>query len=401
MNFRTPPAIFDKLSSGMARIARADDLVKKLGDGDIEFFGSSSDYLRRHIAAELSRWSKVVDEAGRMIRQPEESQTSMKLRFITATLALCTSLCAGTAQAQANNYPSRPVVIINPFPGGATDIGARIYSQKLTESLGKPFVIDYKPGAGSVIGTNFVAKAPPDGYTLLITSAAFTITPATHPDLPYDPIKDLAPISLTLKKPAMLMVHPALPVNDYEEYITYARANPDKLNFGTTGVGGSYHLVGAWLHGATNTRVTYAHYKGSSQLFADQMAGRIHVSPASIFNGLPYVKSGKLRAIVIISKERSPLLPGMKTVAEQGIPDFDYSAWEGMFTTGAVPRNIVTLLSSEFGKIAKMPDVAEKFREDGSLMVGSTSEEFRRHIAVEIERWRRIIKDNNIKAADD
>ncbi len=159
--------------------------------------------------------------------------------------------------------------------------------------------------------------------------------------------------------------------------------------------------MGAWLHGATNTRVTYAHYKGSSQLFADQMAGRIHVSPASIFNGLPYVKSGKLRAIVIISKERSPLLPGMKTVAEQGIPDFDYSAWEGMFTTGAVPRNIVTLLSSEFGKIAKMPDVAEKFREDGSLMVGSTSEEFRRHIAVEIERWRRIIKDNNIKAADD
>ncbi len=323
------------------------------------------------------------------------------LRQHLARAAFAATALLGAASACAQAYPSRPVVIINPFPGGATEIGARIYSQKLTESLGKPFVVDYKPGGGSVIATNFVAKAPADGHTLLISSASFTISAATHPDLPYDPIKDIAPISLTLIKPAMLMVHPSLPVNNFEEYIAYAKANPDKLNFGTTGAGGSYHLVGAWLHSLTNTQVTFAHYKGTSALFADQMAGRIHVSPSSIFNGLPHIKSGKLRAIIILSKERSSQLPGMKTVAEQGIPEFDYSSWEGMFTGGAVPRSIVATLSSEFGKIAKMPDVIQKFSgTDGSLVVGSTSEQFRQHVATEIGRWRKIVKDNNIKAVD-
>ena len=315
---------------------------------------------------------------------------------------LAAAAVLGATTACAQSYPSRPVIIINPFPGGATEIGARIYAQKLTESMGKPFIIDYKPGAGSVIATNFVAKAPPDGHTLLISSASFTISAVTHPDLPYDPIKDLAPISLTLTKPAMLMVHPSLPISNFEEYVAYARANPDALNFGTTGVGGSYHLVGAWLHGITRSSVTFAHYKGTSALFADQMAGRIHVSPASIFNGLPNVKSGKLRTVVILSKERSVLLPGVKTVAEQGFPDFDYSSWEGMFTGGAVPKNIIATLSSEFARIAKMPDVIQKFSgADGSLVVGSTAEQLRAHVVAEIDRWRKLVKDNNIRATGD
>ncbi len=321
--------------------------------------------------------------------------------FLWALLPLL--LCHSTVNAQADrgSYPSRPVTIINPFPGGAIDVGTRLYAQKLTESMGKPFLIDYKPGAAATIAAGFVARAPADGYTLLATSATFSISAATHKDLPYDPLRDFAPISLMLKKPAMLMVHPSLPIHDYSEYIAYARANPGALNFGTTGMGGSYHMVGAWLHGATNTQVTFAHYKGTAQLFVDNVAGRIHVSPASIFNGLPYTKSGKLRPIMIISAERSALLPGMKTVAEQGIADFDYPAWEGMLTGAAVPRAIVNRLSAEFARLARSPDIIDRFSKDGSIMVGNTPDEFRDYLKTEITRWRRIVIDNDIKAGED
>ena len=319
--------------------------------------------------------------------------------FSFALLAIGLGFVGGVL---AQSYPTRTVTIINPFPGGATEIGGRVYAQKLTESLGKPFVIDYKPGAGSAIATNYVAKAPADGYTLLITSAAFTIVPATHRDLLYDPINDIAPVSLMLIKPAMLLVKPTLPIKNFEEYVAYANANPGKLNFGTTGVGGSYHMVGAWLHGATNTQATFLHYKGTTALFTDLLAGRIDVTPYSIFNGLGYVKSGKLRPIAVLGKERSGMVPGLRTVAEQGVPDFDYFSWEAIFTGGKVPKNIVATLSAEFGKIAKMPDVIQKFTgSDGSILVGSTSEVLAQHVATEINRWKRIVKDNNIDATED
>ncbi len=317
----------------------------------------------------------------------------------TISLLLCAPVFAQDAAA---SYPSKPVTFISPFvPGGTTDKGARLYSQKLTESLGRPFILDFKPGAGATVGTNYVARATPDGYTLLITSASYTIAAATYKDLPYDPIKDLAPVSLTLKRPAILMVRPSLPITNFAEYIAYAKANPGKLNFGTSGMGGSYHIAGAWLHGATNTEVTFIHYKGAAPMFTDQVAGRIDVSPASIFNALPFIKSGKMRAIVTISGERSALMPDLKTVAEQGIPGFDYSAWEGIFTTAAVPPAIVNKLAAEFGKIAKMPDIIDKFKEDGTIMVGSSAPDFRRHVVTEIARWKKVVKDNGITAAEE
>ena len=330
-------------------------------------------------------------------------QTTGGRRLVLPLIAMGVVMACGFAgSAAAQAYPVKPVTIINPFPGGATEIGARVYSQKLGESLGKPFIIDYKPGAGSVIATNFVARAPADGYTLLITSAAFTIVPATRSDLPYDPFTDLAPISLTLIKPAMLLVKPELPIRNFEEYVAYARTNPGKLNFGTTGMGGAYHMVGVWLHGGTNTQATFLHYKGTSALFADLLAGRIDVTPSSIFNGLTYVKSGKLRPVAVLGKERSPMVPGLKTVAEQGLPDFDYFSWEAMFTGGKVPRSIVATLSAEFGKIAKMPDVIQKFSgSDGSILLGSNAEVLAQHVATEIGRWKKIVKDNNIVAAED
>ena len=357
--------------------------------------------LLDHYGATGRLASRLAERGFHKKRAAKEDHMMGSNRYLLCGLAL---MAAGPAQAQdaASGYPARTVTFISPFvPGGTTDRGARLYAQKLQDSLGKPFVLDFKPGAGSTVGTNYVAKAAPDGHTLLINSASYTIAAATYKDLPYDPVKDLAPVSLTLKRPAILMVHPSVPVTNFAEYIAYAKANPGKLNFGTSGAGGSYHIVGAWLHGVTSTQVTFVHYKGASQLFTDQVAGRVHVSPASIFNALPFVKSGKMRAIFTISSERSRLMPDLKTVAEQGIPDFDYSAWEGIFTASAVPQAIVNKLASEFGKIAKMPDVIDRFKDDGTIMVGSTAPEFRRHVVTEITRWKKIVQDNDIKASEE
>lgn len=322
----------------------------------------------------------------------------IQIALIPAMLASVSAV----AQDAAANYPSRTVTIISPFvPGGSTDNGGRLYTQKLTEMLGKPFVLDFKPGAGATLGTNYVARATPDGHTLLITTASYTISAATYKELPYDPLKDLAPVSLTLKRPTMLMVHPSLPINNYADYMAYVKANPGKINFGTSGAGGSYHIVGAWLHGVTGTSVTFIHYKGAGPALVDQIAGRVHVTPTSLFNALPLIKSGKVRPVVLVSGERSPLLPDLRTVAEQGVPGFDYSAWEGIFAPAATPPAIVNKLAGEFGKIAKMPDVLDKFKSDGTIMVGSSAPEFRKHVTTEIARWKKVVQENDIKAIEE
>ncbi len=265
----------------------------------------------------------------------------------------------------------------------------------------KPFVLDFKPGAGATLGTNYVARATPDGHTLLITTASYTIAAATYKELPYDPLKDLAPVSLTLKRPTLLMVHPSLPINNYADYMAYVKANPGKINFGTSGAGGSYHIVGAWLHGVTGTSVTFVHYKGAGPALVDQIAGRVHVTPTSLFNALPLIKSGKVRPVVLVSGERSAIMPDLRTVAEQGVPGFDYSAWEGIFAPAATPMPIVNKLAGEFGKIAKMPDVLERFKSDGTLMVGSSAADFRKHVATEIARWKKVVSDHDIKAIEE
>ena len=305
-------------------------------------------------------------------------------------------------QNPAANYPARPVVIISPnAPGAALDRDGRFWAQKLTESLGKPFVLDFKVGGGGVIGTNYVAKSPPDGHTLLIMTAAFTVAAGLKKDLPYDPIKDFAPVSMTLKRPAMLLVTPSLPVQTFPEYVAYARENPGKINFGTAGQGGIQHIVGAWIHGATNTKAAFIHYKGNGPQNIDLVAGRTHASISSIFVGLPLLKSGKLRAIAVVSSERSSLLPGVKTVSEDGIPGFDYSAWGGILAPAAVPPAIINRLSAEFGKFAKDPDNIKQFAADGTVLVGSSPAEFKQLIAAEVARWKKIGEDNDMKAEDD
>src|SRR4051812_39358328 len=212
-----------------------------------------------------------------------------------ASLALLLSCCLSTAalaQSNAATFPSRTVTLISPYPpGGGADGDGRVWSQKLTEVWGKSVVVDYKAGAGSTIGTNYVVKAPPDGHTLLLITAGFTVTAVMRPDLPYDPVKDLAPVSLTHKRGAVFVAHPSMPFKTFPEYVAYAKAHPGELNFATTGGGSIYHLLGAWLNGATGTKTTLVHYKGSGPMLLDMVAGRTQVAPTTFLTGWPFVSS--------------------------------------------------------------------------------------------------------------
>jgi tripartite-type tricarboxylate transporter receptor subunit TctC len=302
------------------------------------------------------------------------------------------------AQESADAFPSRPVQIVVPFtPGGATDIEARVYAQKLTETMGKSFVVDYKPGAGGSIGTGFVAKAAPDGHTLLVISSSFTVNPAFYKNLPYDPIKDFAAVSLMSKRVTVLIAHPSFPANTIREYLAYARANPGKVNMAATGAGSIQHLAGAWLHSVTNTRVTFVQYKGTSPLNVDLVSGRVDVNASPFVNVMPLVKSGKLKILGILSDEPSPLIPGAQVAAEQGATGYSYSSWLGVIAPRATPVAIVNKLSAELGKVAKSPDVVQKFAPEGSTMVGSSPKVLQDLIAVELERWRKIVQENDIK----
>ena len=325
-------------------------------------------------------------------------------KWLAAALTMALTAVPAAAQAQGTPaaYPSRPVTIISPYvPGAITDKDGRIWAQRLTQSLGKSFVLDFKPGAGSTIGTNYVAKSAPDGHTLLIITSGFTVTAATYKDLPYDPVKDFAPVSMTVERPVVLMVNPQLPVKNLPEYIAYARAHPGAINFGTSGAGSIVHMAGAWLHSATQTEATFVHYKGSAPMLIDMAAGRVNATPSNIFNALPLIKSGKLRPIAIMSSQRSALLPGIKTAAEDGVPGFGYSSWGGLLAPGATPPAIVNTLSSEIAKYVKEPEIIEKIGSDGTILIGSTPQAFRQAMNAEITRWRALAQQYNINAAEE
>lgn len=321
-------------------------------------------------------------------------------------LALCVTAVAGLissslqAQSPSGSWPSRPITIVLPYVAASSlDNETRLYTPKLSESLGRPVVTDYKPGAGSSIGTIYVAKAAPDGYTLLGVTPGFTVYPAffAADKLPYDPVKDFAPVSQATKRGTLLMAHPSLGVKTLADYIAYAKAHPEAINFGTSGSGGILHIVGAWLHSATNTKVTFIHYKGSAPAYVDLLAGRITASPTIMFIGIPLVKSGKVVAIANMGADRSKYMPDLRTVAEQGYPDFDYTSWSGYLAPARTPAAIVERLSAEFAKAVKAPELVKRMDAEGAEMVGNTPAQFAKTIATEAVRWRKVVQENGIK----
>ena len=314
-----------------------------------------------------------------------------------ALAAIVTSAAFAQGSGSAANYPSRPVTMIAPYaPGAATDTEGRLFANKLSEFLGQQFLVDFKPGGGTTIGQIMAARAAPDGYTLLLMSAAYPLVPQTYTDLPVDLIKSLAPISLMSKRSALLLVHPGVPAKNMAEFVAYAKANPEALNFATAGPGGLQHLTGLWLSNVTGTKMTYIHYKGTGSLMPDMIAGRSHVTPTTFSTGLPLVKSGKLRSLGVASLARNAQVQDMPTVAEQGYPGWEYTTWLGVLAPVLTPAAIINKLSSELNRVVRSPDIVQRLSAETQL-IGSTPEEFRKHIALEHDRWRKLIQDNKLK----
>ena len=305
-------------------------------------------------------------------------------------------------QGAVDAYPSKPVTAIIPFaPGGASEQEARLYTTKMSELMGHPFILDFKPGNATIIGINYVAKAVPDGYTLLVVTSSFTAFPPLHKNLPFDIVRDFAPVSLMSQRPTVLLVSTSFPARSFAEYIAYAKANPGKINFAHTGTGGGFHLAGAWMHGATNTQVTFVPYKGTGPILPDLIAGRVDVTPAYLSAAvMPLIKAGKVRVLAISSSKRTNLLPGIATIAEQGVPGFNYPAWQGIIAPGATPPSLVNKISVGLATVAKSRDIVSVLEADGAEPVGSTPEQFKQLLADETERWRSIVHDASIQPED-
>ncbi len=303
--------------------------------------------------------------------------------------------------ALSQSYPSKPVTIIHPYPpGGSTDPEIRVYAQKLQENLGIPFLVEARPGAGTTIGTALVARAAPDGYTLLSMGSSYTIAPLVYPRLSYDPEKDIAPISLMSRRSSLIVVHPSLPIKSIAEFAAYAKANPGKLNVGTSGAGGVTHLSIEWLLHGTGTKkdVTVVTYKGGGPMFVDLVAGRMHAALGSVLATAPQLKAGKLRAIASSGITRNKAYPDLPTVAEAAIPGYDYAFWMGVGAPGATPLAIINKLNTELVKVARDPAVGHKLSEEGSMdTLGTTPDQFRKHISAEIATWRKVVADTNFK----
>jgi tripartite-type tricarboxylate transporter receptor subunit TctC len=290
-------------------------------------------------------------------------------------------------------YPSKTVQVIVPFSvGGSTDIVARLIAQHLTESLGKPVVVDNRVGAGGVIGWGSVARANPDGYTLLTTETSFAIAAGLIPKLPYDARKDFTQVSIAATVPHVMVVNPAVAARSVREFIDMARAQPGKVFFGSGGTGTNTHLGGELFNSVTDARMTHVPYKGASAVLADLMSGQVQVMISSIPTALPHIRSGKLRALMVTDDKRSEALPDVPSAPEAGVPEMLMRFWIGFAAPAATPAPIVERLNREIVAVVKKPQVSKLLREQGLDPLGSSAAEATTLVTREIDRWTAVIK---------
>jgi len=307
------------------------------------------------------------------------------------------ALLATGAWGQA--YPAKPIRLVVPFPaGGTTDILARAVGQKLTEAWGQPVVVDNRPGAGGNIGSELVAKAAPDGYTLLMgTVGTHAINASLYAKMPYDHIKDFAPVILVAGVPNVLVVNPAVPVNSVQELIAYAKANPGRLNFASSGSGTSIHLSGELFKVMAGVQMTHIPYKGSAPALQDLIGGQVQLMFDNLPSALPQIKGGKLRALAVTSATRAAALPDVPTVAEAGLPGFEASSWFGVLAPAGTPVAIIARLNAEIAKWLASPEAREKLASQGANAAGGSPEDFAKHIAAETAKWQKVVKESGAK----
>jgi len=307
-------------------------------------------------------------------------------------------LCTLTSGAQAQQYPSKAVRLIVPFaPGGSTDIIGRTVAQKLNEAWGQPVLVDNRPGGSTVIGTDVVAKAPPDGYLLLVTPAPFTIVPSLAAKLPYDPVKDFEPITLINTTPLVVVVNPSVPARSIKELIALAKSKPGQLNFGSSGSGGSNHLAGELFNAMAGVKMVHIPYKGNAPALTDLVGGHVDLVYNGLTSAMPFIKSGRLRALAVTSLKRAGALPDLPTLDELGLKGFQAVAWNGLTAPARTPREVVAKINADVVKIVRSPELIERLKADGSDPVGSTTAEYAAFLRDEIAKWRKVIAAANIK----
>ena len=323
--------------------------------------------------------------------------TTLFKRFFTV-LFFGLGLLVGSL-AVAQEFPERTVRIVVPYPpGGFNDTLARVVGERLSKTWNQPVVVENKPGGNTTLGNNLVAKSPPDGYTILITPLPFSALPGLYgPQLPYDALKDFSPLVLAGNTQNVLAVRNDLPVNNVGELLDYARKNPGKLNYGSTGSGSSNHLSMELLMRMTDTKMTHIPYKGSAPATMAILAGEIDVLFDNIPNSLPQLKAGKMKAIAVTGTQRSVLFPSVPTVAESGVPGYEVNVWFGMQLPGGTPSPLVERMNRDIVRVLKEPDIIKRFREQGVEVIASSPAAFSQLVQSEVVKWTQVIRDANIK----
>jgi tripartite-type tricarboxylate transporter receptor subunit TctC len=313
-------------------------------------------------------------------------------------VALAMLVVSGTALGQA--YPTHPIRMVVPFsPGaGVTDIMARLVGQHLSERLGQPIVIDNRPGVGAIVGTEIVSKAPPDGYTLLMTNVTLVVDPFLFSWMPYDSVTDFMPVTMINSAPLLLVVHPSNPARSVAELIADAKARPGVLAYGSGGVGSTPHLAGELFKSLAGIDVVHVPYKGGAPALADLAGKQFSFMFENVPGTMPFVRAGRLRALAITSPRRSPLAPELPTMQEAGVPGYEVIGWNGLFVLKGTPPEIVARLHDEIADILHGPAVSRQFADLGAVPVGDTPEEFGVFLAAERTRWGKIIQENGIRS---
>jgi len=320
--------------------------------------------------------------------------SKVRKAFFTLT-ALSAALAAGAAAAQA--YPSKPIRLITPFPpGGVADIWSRAYAQELTRAWGHAVVVDNRPGAGTTIGADIAAKAPPDGHTIFLTNLGHSISAALYAKLPYDAQKDFAPITLLGDVTSILAASPSLPANTTKELIALAKSKPGQLNFASAGNGTASHLFGEYLKLQARIDLVHVPYKGTAPALADLMAGRVNLIFEPMPSILPHVRAGKLKALGVTTAKRAQASPEIAPIAEAGLPGFDVTTWYGVLAPARTPQAIVSKLHGELVRITRSPEMKERFTSQGAEPVASTPQQFAVAIRNDMQRWSQVIKEARI-----
>ena len=323
----------------------------------------------------------------------------MPLLLSRRAILTALALALGTGSAFAQTWPSKPIRLVIPFPaGGSTDIVGRLIADKLTQSLGQPVVVDNRGGAGGTTGSDVVAKAAPDGYTLLMgTSSTHAIAPALYPKLPYDVVRDFAPVTLLGMATILMVVHPSVPAKSVAEFVALAKAKPGQLMFGSTGNGSVSHLTAEHFKSAAGIDMQHVPYKGDTPMTLDLVAGRVHVAFGTAVAFLPFVQAGKLNALAVTDAKPSPVAPKLPTVAASGLPGFEALQWFGLLAPAGTPRDIVSRVHSEVAKALLLPDVQERLQGLGMQIVGGGPDQFGSFMRSESVKWGRIVRDSGAK----